>query len=103
MRAPISDTYLNRIIKGKGRVVITASRGNEVSMEKDSLEHGVFTYYILEALEQGDKNNDGLISHEELFNYVSEKVPQETGRNQHPVKYEEDVEEPIVIGKKRGE
>jgi len=103
VRAPISDTYLNRIIKGKGRVVITASRGNEVSMEKDSLEHGVFTYYILEALEQGDKNNDGLISHEELFNYVSEKVPQETGRNQHPVKYEEDVEEPIVIGKKRGE
>ena len=103
VRASISDTYLNRITKGKGRVIITASKANEVSMEKDSLGHGIFTYYLLEALRYGDNDHDGMITTGEIYRYVSEKVPEDTRGNQHPVKKGEEVEGEIVIGKVRGE
>jgi Tol biopolymer transport system component len=103
IRASISDAYLNRVTKGKGRVIITASQAGEVSMEKDSLGHGVFTYYLLEALRHGDNDRDGFITTGEIYRYVSEKVPAETNRNQHPVKKGEEVEGEIVIGKVRGE
>jgi len=101
IRATLSDAYLNRITKGKGRVIITASKANEVSMEKESLGHGVFTYYLLEALRYGDTDSDGFITTGEAFRYVSEKVPAATGRNQHPVKKGEEIEGEIIIGKVR--
>lgn len=103
IRASVSDAYLNRVTRGKGRVIITASMANEVSMEKDSLGHGVFTYYLLEALRDGDEDGDGFITTGEVFRYVSEKVPEATGRNQHPVKKGEEIEGEIIIGKVRGE
>ena len=102
IRASISDAYLNRITKGKGRIIITASKANEVSMEKDSLGHGVFTYYLLEALRHGDNDGDGYLTTGEIYRYVSTKVPEDTKGNQHPVKKGEEVEGEIVIGKVRG-
>ncbi|MBI5755704.1 MAG: caspase family protein [Nitrospirae bacterium] len=103
IRASISDAYLNRITKGKGRVIISASSANEVSMEKDSLGHGVFTYYLLESLKHGDTDSDGFITTGEIYRYVSDKVPAATNRNQHPVKKGEEVEGEIIIGKARKE
>ena len=103
IRASISDAYLNRITKGKGRVIISASSANEVSMEKDSLGHGVFTYYMLESLKQGDIDGDGFITTGEIYRYVSDKVPAATNRNQHPVKKGEEIEGEIIIGKTRKE
>jgi uncharacterized caspase-like protein len=44
-RTNISGAFLDRISQGKGRVILTASDANEVSVEKDELKHGVFTYY----------------------------------------------------------
>ncbi|MGZ3569085.1 MAG: caspase family protein, partial [Thermodesulfobacteriota bacterium] len=72
--------------QGKGRVIITASDANEVSAEKDELKHGVFTYYLLEGLRgKADLDGDGVITIDELYRYVSMKVPPATGQNQHPV------------------
>jgi hypothetical protein len=86
-RANVSGAFLDRISQGKGRVIITASDANEVSVEKDDLKHGVFTYYLLEALRgQGDTDKDGVITVDEVYRYVSMKVPQATGQDQHPVK-----------------
>ena len=34
---------LERHASGRGKVIITASAANEVSVEKDELQHGVFT------------------------------------------------------------
>jgi len=86
-RTNISGAFLDRISQGKGRVILTASDANEVSVEKDELKHGVFTYYLLEALGgQGDIDKDGAITVDEVYRYVSMKVPQATGQDQHPVK-----------------
>jgi hypothetical protein len=87
LRANIADTFLERIAAGRGKVIIAASAPNEVSVEKDELQHGVFTYYLLEALRgEADSDRDGAVTLDEAYRYVSEKVSQATGQEQHPVK-----------------
>ncbi len=100
-RAPISETFWERLTRGKGQVILTASQANEVSMERDDLRHGVFTYYLLEAFAHGDVNGDGWISTGEAFRYVSKKVPDATGQNQNPVKTGHEVGNEIVLGRVR--
>jgi hypothetical protein len=97
-RANVSGAFLDRLSQGKGRVILTASDANEVSVEKDELKHGVFTYYLLEALRgQGDLDKDGVVTFDEVYRYVSMKVPQATGQDQHPVKKGEMTGQ-IVLG-----
>jgi hypothetical protein len=86
-RATLSDNFLDRLAGGRGRVILTASGPNEVSVEKDELRQGVFTYYFLEGLRgPADADQDGMITVDEAYRYVSDKVPQATGQEQHPVK-----------------
>jgi uncharacterized protein YgiM (DUF1202 family) len=100
-RATVSDSYLARLAKAKGRVVMTASRASEISEERDNLGHGVFTYYLLEGLRgQADVDGDGVISVDEAYNYVAKRVPEATGQNQHPVKRGE-VEGQLILGRVR--
>ena len=97
-RANVSGAFLERLLQGKGRVIITASDANEVSAEKDELKHGVFTYYLLEGLRgKADLDQDGVITVDEVYRYVSMKVPQATGQNQHPVKKGETIGQ-IILG-----
>jgi uncharacterized caspase-like protein len=97
-RANISDAFLERITGGKGKVIITASSANEVSVEKDELRHGVFTYYMVEGLRgKADTDQNGLITIDEAYRYVSDKVTQATGQEQHPVK-KGAVEGQMVLG-----
>jgi uncharacterized caspase-like protein len=69
-----------------------------VSAENDELKHGVFTYYLVEGLKgMADADEDGLITVEEVYRYVSDKVPQATGQEQHPVK-KGTVEGRLILG-----
>ncbi len=87
LRATISDGFLDRVVGGRGKVIITASSANEVSVEKDELQHGVFTYYLIEGLKgEADTDRDGMVTVDEAYRYVSDKVPQATGQEQHPVR-----------------
>jgi uncharacterized caspase-like protein len=98
IRANVSGAFWDRLSQGKGRVIITASDANEVSVEKDDLKHGVFTYYLLEALQgKGDLDGNGVITVDEVYRYVSIRVPQATGQEQHPVKKGE-VRGEIILG-----
>jgi uncharacterized caspase-like protein len=97
-RMNVSGAFLEMLSQGKGRVILTASDANEVSAEKDELKHGVFTYYLLEGLRgKADFDKDGVITVDEVYRYVSIKVPQATGQDQHPVKKGEVTGE-IVLG-----
>jgi hypothetical protein len=98
VRANLSDVFLERIAGGKGKIIITASSANEVSVEKDELRHGVFTYYMVEGLRgRADSDQDGLITVDEAYRYVSDKVTRATGQEQHPVK-KGSVEGQLVMG-----
>jgi uncharacterized caspase-like protein len=87
MRANIGDGFLERVVGGRGKVIITASAANEVSVEKDELQNGVFIYYLLEGLRgKADLDRDSIITVGKAHRYVYEQVPKSTGQEQHPVK-----------------
>ena len=98
IRATISEAFLDRIASGKGRIILTASGANEVSSEDDKLKHGVFTYFLLEGLRgKADTDKDGIITVDEAYRYVFQKVPRATGQEQHPVK-KGIVEGQLILG-----
>jgi uncharacterized caspase-like protein len=66
---------------------LPASAANEVSEEDEKLEHGIFTYYLLEGLKgKADIDEDGLITVDEAYRYVSKRVPEATNQAPHPLK-----------------
>jgi uncharacterized caspase-like protein len=85
----LDDQFLERLTRSKGRAIITASRPSEVSIELPELGHGIFTYYLVEGLKgAADLNKDGIITVQELYEYVEQKVSAKSrsvGGNQHPV------------------
>jgi len=85
----LDDLFLERLTRAKGRAIITASRTTEVSIEMPELGHGLFTYYLVRGLQgAADLNRDGIVSLQELYEYVEQQVSQKAravGGNQHPV------------------
>jgi hypothetical protein len=89
-RALSSREFLERMTTaGKGRIVLAASEPDKAAQEDSDLGHGVFTYYLLEGLRgAADRDNDGDITLQEAFDYVSEKLARVTKPQQKPMKYE---------------
>jgi hypothetical protein len=85
----VDDLFLERLTRSTGRVIVTASQTNEVSLELPELGHGVFTYYLTEGLKgAADLNRDGIVTLQELYEYVGQQVTRKSrqaGGNQHPV------------------
>ncbi len=79
--------------EGEGRVTISASNGKQLSLEMDSYQHGIFTYYLLTGMKgkadgTAGKERDGVVEVEELWNYVKDKVSEtakKEGNRQTPV------------------
>jgi tetratricopeptide (TPR) repeat protein len=69
---------------------LTASRARESSFEHPELKggHGVFTYYVVQGLEgEADTSGDGVVTADELQEYVHTQVREYTaslGRQQNP-------------------
>ncbi len=73
-RAALTSEFLDDLAS-EGRVVISACDVNEVSLEISNMNHGLFTHYLLEGLRgHGDKDQDGLVTIDELYEYVYDKV-----------------------------
>jgi hypothetical protein len=87
IRSSLSEAFLDRVVSGKGTIIITASGANEVSMESEEFKHGIFSYFLLEGLKgKADFDGDGLVTIDELYPYVSDNVARASGQEQHPVK-----------------
>ena len=85
--AKAADTVdLTERLGGKGRAVITASTSLQLALDGEE-EPSLFTHAVIDGLRSGeaDRDLDGLISLDELYNYVHDRV---TSRNpnQTPVK-----------------
>jgi tetratricopeptide (TPR) repeat protein/uncharacterized caspase-like protein len=66
---------------------LTASRERERSFESPDLEggHGVFTYYVVKGLEgAADTSGDGVVTADELAEYVHTQVREATKNEQNP-------------------
>jgi uncharacterized caspase-like protein len=74
---------------GKRCFVVTACDVDEVSVESRELGHGLFTYYLTEGLKgAADYNMDGLVTVQELSEYVHDNVPRRArrlGGRMHPI------------------
>ena len=68
--------HYDRLAEGEGRVVIAASKPEQRSWEDAKLQHGIFTFHLLEALRgKADANNDGYVSIQEVASYLQREVP----------------------------
>jgi hypothetical protein len=81
--------------QGVGRVIIASSRENEQSWESERIQHGYFTYYLIEALKRQNS-----ISIQGLFDYLSAEVPRAVERDkkasQNPVMIKS-LKDPVEI------
>jgi uncharacterized caspase-like protein len=82
------NRYIMEVGKAKkGRAIFTASEAGELSQESQKWGggHGVFTYYLINALKgQADVNNNKIVSLGEVIDFVSENVRRATNNSQHP-------------------
>lgn len=67
-----------RIFQGvRGLAMLASSAREETSLEAAEKEHGIFTYFLLDALKNHhvvDENDDAQISVTEIFNYVASNL-----------------------------
>jgi hypothetical protein len=64
---------------GEGRAVLTSSTSTQYSFESQGFDLSVYTHFLVEGIKTGiaDKDQDGVVSIDELHEYASEKA-QET-------------------------
>lgn len=83
------NRYLEEISQANAVLaLLTAARTNEVSFEDEKWGggHGVFTHYLLEGMRgAADRTQNGIVTVDELFEYVCAKVKLDTDYKQHPL------------------
>ena len=72
-----------------GSVVLTSSSGREFSYESENLKGSIFTYHLVSGIYgQADGNEDGLVTIDELYQYVYSQTKYQNmvsgGAVQHP-------------------
>lgn len=78
---------VGQLFGSPGRSVLTSSDVNETSRESERWGggHGVFTWALLEGLRgNADANSDKIVTADELFTFVRQKVRAETNEKQNP-------------------
>jgi hypothetical protein len=80
-----SNEQLVNMLKDDSTVILTSSRGDQLSQERAELGHGVFTYAIIQGMKgAADLFNSKTVTMDELKTYVTRRVPELTGGLQHP-------------------
>jgi len=72
--SPVRIRFTNALMSIKKGVVISSSTGDQVSSWYPEKRHGMFTYFFLKAVHNrnADINKDGLLTLEEIFNFVAD-------------------------------
>lgn len=68
--------------------MLTASRDRELSYEGPEFGggHGIFTYFVVKGMEgEADESHDGIVTADELSNYVQRNVREESSKRQNPM------------------
>ena len=68
--ASLSTKTLDHITQGSGRIIFAASGTEEESLESDSLKHGFFTYFLVQALHE----QTGAAPLSRIFDYTQQHV-----------------------------
>ncbi len=79
----VNNRILNQFGDKPGWSLLVSGSTDELSGDRKS-GGSFFGHWLLEGMEAGDLNGDGVITAKELFSFVSEKVKQESGGTQTP-------------------
>ncbi len=92
-----SSQMLNRMAEGTGRIIMSASQVDEESLESPTLQHGYFTYFLLQALKTGK----GETPLSQLYSTVAQQVSARVsadGSHQHPVISKSSADADFALG-----
>ena len=86
---PIAVSVENPLLASNNIIVMSASKGTEISSSYPEKRHGLFTYFLLKGL-QGDADitGDKTINVEKLYNYITpkvKKIARDNNRDQTPM------------------
>ena len=84
--AALEKSFADLARSRPGLTCLFASGPGEFSREgRRWKDLGVFTKFVVDGMAgQADRNKDGVITDEELFDFLAERIPQETTQKQHP-------------------
>ncbi|MDO8969523.1 MAG: caspase family protein [Saprospiraceae bacterium] len=69
-----------------GTALLMSSKADETSLESAGLRQGVFSHFLIRGLKgEADSNNDKVVTVQELFDFINDKVRDYTGNRQSPV------------------
>lgn len=93
------DDQLQLVSRGRGTYIMTASTAVQVALEKEQEQYSAFTKHIVEGLETeaADVDEDGLITMDELYQYVHEQLRRENF--QEPMKWAINVRGELLIAR----
>lgn len=84
---PAFERFKRQVSESEGKIILSASKSNEVSIEKSELGNGVFTHFLLKGLRgEADLDGKGVVTLQNLYSYVYQKTKDETKGLQHPQK-----------------
>jgi uncharacterized caspase-like protein len=98
----ISKDIFADIRRGSGANVISSAGGTEFALEGSEWGNGLFTHYLLLALDNPAKvgNKDNVLTLYEIKNYVNTEVSRATNNRQQPTSREENLSQDYVIIRK---
>jgi tetratricopeptide (TPR) repeat protein/uncharacterized caspase-like protein len=84
--AAYEKAFTNLAQSSPGLTCLLASGPGEFSREgRRWKDLGVFTRFLVDGMSgSADRNKDGVVTDEELFDFLAERIPQETNQKQHP-------------------
>jgi len=90
---------LQNISGGRGIYILTGSTDIQVAQEKESDQYGLFSKHVIVGLREGeaDQNGNGLITMDDLYGYVHEKVLEEGP--QEPMRWAVGVRGNLIISR----
>jgi len=102
VRAAASDEKaIVTLARSSGVVILASSGTKQFAAEFDELQHGTFTYALLEALDGKADRGDGQVTINEIKLYMDERVPELTtqygGKAQYPTGYITGNDFPISV------
>jgi len=91
---------INRDLVGEGKIVIASSQGFQDAIEDEELQHGVFSYYFLEALDSSGKDGKKeFLSINDIYRHVCEAMGRHSSYTQKPEMSGVNINGEILISK----
>ena len=78
MRGAAEENALARLSRASGSVIFASTTADQAAVEFKELNHGVFTYVLLEAIRGAAATASGQITAGSIKTYVDEKIPDYT-------------------------